>query len=56
MREAQRRGCEIVDPLTAEPWGYAGSLSMGKVETSTTLSTTRTKSASGPHRLLVGQP
>ena len=49
--EAQRRGFEIVHPLTAEPWGRAGSWSVRQMETSSTLSTTRTKSANSrsPH-------
>ena len=43
--EAQRRGFEIVHPLTTEPWGCAGSLSVRQTATSSTLSTTRTKTA-----------
>jgi catechol 2,3-dioxygenase-like lactoylglutathione lyase family enzyme len=39
--EAQRRGFEIVHPLTVEPWGCAGSLSVRQTATSSTSSATR---------------
>jgi predicted enzyme related to lactoylglutathione lyase len=43
--EAQRRGFEIVHPLTTEPWGCADPLSVRQTATSSTLSTTKTKTA-----------
>ena len=44
-QEAQRRGFEIVHPLTTEPWGCAGFSSVRQTAMSSTSSATRTKTA-----------
>ena len=41
--EAQRRGFEIVHPLTTEPWGVRRFSSVRQTATSSTLSATRTR-------------
>jgi catechol 2,3-dioxygenase-like lactoylglutathione lyase family enzyme len=46
-QEAQRRGLEIVHPLTTEPWGVRRFF-VRRTATSSTSSTTRTKTAHTP--------